>query len=411
MRCPKCGVYNNQINKFCSNCGESLNVSRADNKSNLQPSVNQKGPVRGMRPLFSNSEETSIPPANSQSDNWSSSSSNSDDIQRFRPIRQEVSQNHVLENGERWERKSTPESSPQLRSNQNKIPRAIKCPSCGAENEFDSGFCSNCGNSMQGLASRPKKSDTKICPNCGIENPAHVNFCNNCGNSFLNNKKSNIKEKLSFSIDEPVEVLNSLTLWMVLSLIGSILAVISFFLPMQVMKFSNPMAWLGGGPEQISFTSSGWQLMTLSSPSVKGLGGLGETAENLYNELDFGSLMMDTGDPEITFAIVLARVLLFLLFISSIAAVVLTILAYKKDDVWLSKVMMILSLSGIVLLIIVFFVTKASFSTGSSDLDLILNSTIKLSNGTGLWGMLLGFIGFGIGSFIRKGQKGENNVL
>jgi len=64
--------------------------------------------------------------------------------------------------------------------------------------------------------------------------------------------------------------------------------------------------------------------------------------------------------------------------------------------------MIILGGVSIVILIISTFIGNASFKTGNSDADLLLNSAIKFSNGLGFWGMLVGFASFSLGGYLRN---------
>ena len=382
MKCIKCEADNHHESKYCSNCGEPLISSSPKYQNSLPISQDKNGPVSGMRPLFG-STPTQVEPDKEHFDKSSSVPiPNNDYVNSFKPITQishKDSQN-----------KEDPKSS--LHSNftqtvrqpiheSKKDDQGIKCLSCGKINQKGSIYCSRCGKSL-------------------IKSVSQIDVASKYSTRVVNETQNFLTQK---------------TLWVFLSGIGAIIALISYFLPLQTIRVSNPMALMGIGPEHFSYSSSAMQIMTLSSPSTKGLGGLGEFSENFFNEVNFGKMILESaeeaGNYSLVAAIQLARLSCLFLFLASISTVILTIFAYKNKQTWINIAMMILSSTAVIVLVLTGFVFNASIKTGSSDIDLLLNSAIKFSNGLGFWGMLIGFISFGIGGFLRKKEKGEQNVL
>ncbi len=175
---------------------------------------------------------------------------------------------------------------------------------------------------------------------------------------------------------------------------GAAIAFLCFFLPMIVLKIVNPVAWLVGGPENITISMSGFQTMLLSSPSISGLGGLGDYTENLYNELNLGKLIVENADMGTKLLILLGRLAMFALVAATIGALVMGYKSLKSAPSAWGRWMMILGGASILTLLVSSLVIHAGFNTGSSELDALLSSTIRFSNGIGFWGMLLGFAGF-----------------
>jgi hypothetical protein len=61
---------------------------------------------------------------------------------------------------------------------------AMKCPSCGSENDVQAKFCAICGRVLGTAASAPAMTGvTKICPYCGRIMNANAMICPSCGQS------------------------------------------------------------------------------------------------------------------------------------------------------------------------------------------------------------------------------------
>jgi len=272
------------------------------------------------------------------------------------------------------------------------------CPVCNNATPSGAAFCGVCGNKIQGSQGSHGQPSI-VCPNCHVINNINAKYCKSCGSVISPTApRYSAPPKVGFSGNRS----STKSLWIGLAGLGAILSLICFFLPMQVIKIANPLAWLSDGPENISFSMSGMQLLTMSAPTVKGLGDLGEFSANAFDELDMGDLLYDAADPTVKRALVTQRIFLGLLICCAVATILVTILAYKTPGSQLSKLMIILGGVSILILLVSTFVGNASFKTGDADADLLLNSAITFSNGIGFWGMLVGFIGFGLGGFLKN---------
>jgi len=403
MICDKCGTSNPENSRFCSFCASPLQQNENIPVPVEQQSQNNRSPVIGMRPLF-NSGTT--PPNISPSNNQQSS-----------PTQNHVNSPKIGTLGDTQPFSTNPQITQKpINSTIPPIPLGVVnppisthnnyCPQCHANNPPGAAFCGACGNPLGKTPQTPTTSQEIICPTCRAVNQINARFCKNCGGNLSKQNPQGFSHRASTPSQHPVSNSNSRNLWIGIAGIGAILTLICFFLPNQIIKFANPMAWLTEGPENITFSMSGMQLLTLSSPTIKGLGkgleGLGEFSENMYSEMDMGQLMFDSVDPATQRSLTLNRILLGLLLLSSIATIVITIQAYRTSGTGLSKLMIILGGVSIVILIISTFIGNASFKTGNSDADLLLNSAIKFSNGLGFWGMLVGFASFSLGGYLRN---------
>jgi len=404
MICDKCGTSNPDNSRFCNFCGNPIQQNEINPDPVEQKAPNNQGPVIGMRPLFTSgtSQSTNLPMNNQQGsvtqnhqnlpvNDWQNKNSSN-----FKPIQSnpQVSPKPSITT-------PTPINAvePQLTTNNN------YCPQCHSNNPPGAAFCGVCGYPMGNAPQATPMSQEIICPTCHAVNHINAHFCRNCGASLsIQNPQVN-SHRASIPSQHPVSRTSSRNLWVGIAGIGAILTLICFFLPNQLIKMANPLAWITEGPENITISVSGMQLLTLSSPTIKGLGegleGLGEFSENMYDEIDMGQLMFDSVDPATKRIMTFSRILLGLLLISSVAAIIITIQAYRTSGTSISKLMIILGGVSIVILIISTFIGNASFKTGNSDADLLLNSAIKFSNGLGFWGMLVGFASFSLGGYLR----------
>jgi len=427
MICDNCGTSNPDQSRFCSFCGRTLQSTTPKNDSTSSP-IPSNGPVVGMRPLFNQVPPTvpqtqpipvvhrtatspDVPaaiPTDSPAVTPNKASTtppehhhegppNNNVIAGFRQIQSNTNSSTYPESNSLHT--IPPNLPPAL--NVNTPQQSNICPVCHSLNPTGAAFCGVCGNKILNNAG-PTPQQGRVCPRCHVINNANAKFCKNCGETLPPITSKSSYTTKARTMNRSLATSNTRNLWVGLAGLGAILTLLCFFLPNQIFKFANPMAWLTGGPEQISISISGMQLMTLSSPTVKGLGGLGEASENLYDELDMGLLMLDSADPAMKRSVTLTRILIGLLLCCSIATIITTIQAYRTSETSISKLMMILGGISIILLLISTFVGNASFRTGNTDMDLLLNTTISISNGLGFWGMLVGFASFSLGGFLRN---------
>ena len=291
------------------------------------------------------------------------------------------------------------------------IQRGHLCPSCNRLNAPGSIYCNNCGATLN--TPQPASPQAVLCPNCSTYIQSTWSFCLHCGYQLFPQTQPAPTSQPVFQKQSQVLLsgLSSLRiaslpninqLWPTIAIISSVCTLICFFLPLLIMKISNPAGWLIGGPEKITFSMSAWQVLRMSSPTIDGLGGLGETAQNMYNEIDMGALVYDSADSSTQMVILLGRGLMMILGLLIVGAIVLSIQSYNKPAKGNHRLIFLGGIAGAIILIGSSLAVNAGFNSGSSDLDMILNSVVGFSNGLGFWGMLCGFIVFSLSGYMRK---------
>jgi hypothetical protein len=178
----------------------------------------------------------------------------------------------------------------------------------------------------------------------------------------------------------------------ILGLIAAAIALLCFFLPCTVMSMVNPGSWLGIGDEQIKITSSAWQLMTLSSPRISGLGALGNLSSAVYNQINMGQLMYQsvTGAQKTLWT--LDRIGLGILLLLTLISLILALVRLTGQSSAGKAVSVVTGVLGVILLILTGAVVGTSLKTSNNDLDLVLNSFVHISNGIGFWGAILAYL-------------------
>ncbi|HXK66493.1 MAG TPA: zinc ribbon domain-containing protein [Spirochaetota bacterium] len=282
------------------------------------------------------------------------------------------------------------------------------CPFCSSPIPKGASFCSKCGNPI------PKSSPISTqpldikCPQCGASNLPGSVYCSSCGAALTKNGQTqgNKLSNLNPHIHLPDAISNLKTdmerFWTYIGGAFAILAFICFFLPFLVLKINNAFSFLISGPDSITISQSGFQFLTASSPSISGVGSLGDTTENLYNELDMGKQIMQYADSSMRTMYIISRILTLIILLLSIANLVVVYQAYAIREAKWSKWMMAIGVVAPILLIIFYSTAGISFKTGTEELDLLVNSMVKISNGFGFWGMLIGFLGIAFSGYMRS---------
>lgn len=183
-------------------------------------------------------------------------------------------------------------------------------------------------------------------------------------------------------------------------LVAAFIALLCFFLPWSVLRIINPASYFGFGDATISISQSGWQMMTLSSPTVSGLGGLGEMASSLYNQVNMGQTMYQAVDSATRAKLDLARVTLGIILLLVLVALILTLMRVVSHNSTGKVVTTVLGILGIIGAIIVSTTWKTQFNTQSQELDMVLNAVFHVYSGAGFWGALLAFLTLTITSFM-----------
>lgn len=178
----------------------------------------------------------------------------------------------------------------------------------------------------------------------------------------------------------------------IIGLIAAVIALLCFFLPWTVISIVNPGSWFGVGEEQIKITSSGWQLMTLSSPRVSGLGALGQLASSMYNQIDMGQMLYQSTSGAQKTLWTLDRIGLVILLLLTLISLILALVHLTGQSGGGKPVLIVTGLLGMVLTILTGAMAGVSFKTSNSDINLILNSIVHFSNGVGFWGAILAYL-------------------
>ena len=337
---------------------------------------NQNSPLKGFRPL----KDSKTPSENPPNTTWKSSNP-----APYQPPQQFS-------------------SSPNINPPQQKTI----CPYCSSPIPAGSSICLNCGNPVTQPNATSAAPTGNFCPHCGASNPTNASFCNKCGTSLIRPKPSPTytppKLNLPSNTQNVVTTLKTDTerFWTYVGAATAILAFICFFLPFLVMKINNAFSFLIGGPDSITLSLSGYQYLTAQSTSMSGVGSLGDASENLFNELDLGNQMYQYADPSVRRTYIISRIMTLIILLLSIANLVVIYQAYATKKAELSKWMLALGIVGFILLFINYFLAGISFKTGTKELDLLVNAMVKISNGFGFWGMLIGFLGVAFSGYMRN---------
>ena len=142
--CPDCGKEQDNLNKFCRNCGADL--SKVEVISEID--------------------------ADSQEANEGS-------------VKEEIDEN-VVQSSESSETKPVDSIN-----EENKESDVNKCSNCGTELKYGEKFCPNCGQSTNKVDENYPKN---FCPDCGEKLSENAKFCPNCGFD-LNNVSKNVHNK------------------------------------------------------------------------------------------------------------------------------------------------------------------------------------------------------------------------
>ena len=161
--CPDCGKEQDDLNKFCRNCGADLSKVKFDSETNADSNdLTLEGEF---------SQKTINVPV--QNENGTNSNElvilDSEEI---------VNDKEITD--------ASQESSEPI-GESNNASSINKCSNCGTELNYGEKFCPNCGQSTDFKKDNYPKN---FCPNCGEKLSDGVKFCPNCGFD-LNNPSNN----------------------------------------------------------------------------------------------------------------------------------------------------------------------------------------------------------------------------
>lgn len=256
-----------------------------------------------------------------------------------------------------------------------------------------------------------------FCTFCGFPNDAASRFCNNCGKP--------LSQSIAAAPAYPGQPLSGsgayrpaaqsargyFSTGSLLAVLGALFALICFFMPFNRLKISIPTSiFFGGKDTSISIDLTMWQYMANRSPSVKGLGSLGEMATNLYNEINMGDLMAQAVGDDVRVGMFILRVVFLLILLGHITTLVLILMNTTQNIAsgQAGKIILTLSVISAVLVIILGILISTGFSESMKSIfgeyTSLAKSAINASLGFGFWGTLIGCFLIGIGGFYKKNE-------
>ncbi len=168
--CPDCGKEQDNLNKFCRNCGADLSKVKVEpemNSDSINESVDEN--------LSQKSIDVPIQKEDGTNTNelviLDSEEPKDESIKEDNDESAEFSESTESNEAVKEENVETNESN------------VKKCGKCGTELKFGEKFCPNCGQSTDSVNDNYPKN---FCPNCGEKLAQTVKFCPNCGFDFKN---------------------------------------------------------------------------------------------------------------------------------------------------------------------------------------------------------------------------------
>lgn len=164
--CPDCGKEQDNLNKFCRNCGADL--------SNVEPDSANKTDSNDLTMDGEFSQKSINVPIQKDNEN----NSNELVILDSEEVKED---NDMTKDSSESEAESVKEESGESALN--------KCSNCGTELKYEEKFCPNCGQSTDFKKDNYPKN---FCPNCGEKLSKSVKFCPNCGFDLNNISGNNV---------------------------------------------------------------------------------------------------------------------------------------------------------------------------------------------------------------------------
>lgn len=162
--CPDCGKEQDNLNKFCRNCGADLS------KVKVEPETNSDSSNEALDADLSQ-KSIDVPIQKEDGTN-----TNELVILDSEEPKEEAIEETIDESVESNETLKEEDVEP-------KESNVKKCSNCGTELKFGEKFCPNCGQSTDSINDDYPKN---FCPNCGEKLIQTVKFCPNCGFDFKN---------------------------------------------------------------------------------------------------------------------------------------------------------------------------------------------------------------------------------
>ena len=185
--CPDCGKEQDNLNKFCRNCGADIskvevvveNVPQESNNDSMDGSILNNGATSSPGLIFSSSTENDGTASGVENAETIKMDGTASGVENAETIKMDGTASSV----ENTEIVQADTSSDSIK----------KCSSCGAELFPNARFCPECGKAIEETNNR---ISMKFCPSCGTELNPNVRFCPKCGTNLdqaLVNTTSTVK--------------------------------------------------------------------------------------------------------------------------------------------------------------------------------------------------------------------------
>ena len=155
--CPDCGKEQDNLNKFCRNCGADLSkVEVVEDLSKIEL-VEEN--------IADSTEDSKVESINAP-------------ILKDETDSKDLTDSIVSENVEIKSEEKIDESEENSSAEKVENENVKKCSNCGTELDPNVKFCPNCGKSVD---VSNKTNSIKFCPSCGEKLNSNAKFCHNCG--------------------------------------------------------------------------------------------------------------------------------------------------------------------------------------------------------------------------------------
>lgn len=165
-----------------------------------------------------------------------------------------------------------------------------------------------------------------------------------------------------------------------IALAGALAAICFFFFPWIVFR-------IGGGEEALKISISGWVYLTNGTPDVSGGWGLGEWAANLYANYNVSDLIYESLPDDQKMAMNFSRFLTFLVFAAALVSAGLAAWGEKSSFSHKSRGWLLAAAGGggAAIMLLCFLVIQVGFRSEASDLEMLLNAMMSVSNPLTFW--------------------------
>ena len=215
--CPDCGKEQDNLNKFCRNCGADIskvevvveNVPQESNNDSMDGSILNNGATSSSGLIFSSSTENDGTASGVENAETIKMDGTASGVENAETIKMDGTASGVentetikmdgtasgVENAETIKMDGTASGveNTEIVQADTSSDSIKKCSSCGAELFPNARFCPECGKAIEETNNR---ISMKFCPSCGTELNPNVRFCPKCGTNLdqaLVNTTSTVK--------------------------------------------------------------------------------------------------------------------------------------------------------------------------------------------------------------------------